>query len=111
MQEGGTALIYAININSETDTVRVLVEAGADLDIADNVIRICAHAHKHRDTTPPTRLLLIIRCAHPSPDFYMIFAFAQCGETALTWATCMGKTDVVMMLIKAGADLNIKTKV
>lgn len=41
----------------------------------------------------------------------VVLIYIQNGETALYKATSIGKTEIVKLLIDAGVDLNLQTKV
>ena len=89
-QDGWTALRYGAS-RGYIDIVRMLVDAGAELNIKCKV-----------HFTNITLSSLVCFGLYP-------LLFYQDGETALMGSVCKGHKDIVRMLIDAGADLNVQS--
>ena len=95
-------IITAHDRDGEVDTVKRLIEAGADVDA--------------RDFGGLTALMLTVRNGHAEIVKILLEAGADLnaqdddGETALLKAARGGQTEVVNILITASADVNVRTK-
>lgn len=97
--EGGfTPLLHAA-MSGDLETVRALVEAGADLNgaAADGLTPVMVAIIKHN---PAVALYLLEMGADPNR--------AEAGFTALHAAAVTGQEDVVKLLAAKGADLNAR---
>ena len=83
-----------------TDSVNVLLGAGADPSIGDHENFSCLHAAVDGQCSKDTLQALIYHGAH-------IDAKRKDGTTALLSACRTGQSDSVMFLLEAGADVNI----
>ena len=88
MQLGNSALILA-TFGGKTDIVVELVKGGADIDLQDKV------------RTYDTSL---------SSENQVYFVITQEGNTALMLASRCG-TEAIILLLKAGADVNLQNNV
>ena len=88
-------------IGGHTHTVEALAMAGADLNIGDEVS--CSSCS--------TAVVCIAAChyQHCSGGLCPLFTVHTC--TALMWATLMGHSEAVRVLVQLGADLTIQNKV
>ena len=96
---GSTALIKACSY-SQMDVVKVLLEAGADPTIADDVQYSSLHAAVDGRCSKDTLKALIDHGA-------FIDATRKDGTSALLCACSTAQDESVMLLLKAGADVNI----
>ena len=94
-----TALLIAC-INGRTDAINVLLEAGADTNIADTYGHTCLHKAVNANCGKQTVQTIIDHRAH-------VNAINKYNETALLIACINGKTDAINVLLEAGADANI----
>ena len=86
--------IFGGNINC----LRVLLEAGADKDKADEMGRTPLHLAAEKNTPDCLRLLLDAGAETDKAD--------QDGSVALHWAASRGHVDCLRLLLEAGADKN-----
>ena len=100
---GGTALVYA-SCSGHTDVVKLLIEAGADVNKKDK---------KNRYTV----LMVASSAGHTEVAKLLIEAGANVnaqdkgGNTALLDASWRGETEIVKLLIEGGADVNAMIQV
>lgn len=99
-ESGRTALIDAAN-RGLTDAVRILLNAGADVEAktaGDGKTALILASH---DGHPHIVQMLLNRKAN-------INARNKNGETALMLAAARGRKDIVLILLQHGADINAK---
>ncbi len=133
---GNTALIRAV-IEGHTDIVKLLITAGADVNIQDkydNTALIWAVIKDHTDIVKlliaagtninaknnngNTALILVpaAKNGHQNIVGLLIAAGADVniqnkyGDTVLMWAVRKGHKEIVKLLISAGTDINIQNK-
>ena len=94
----GRALHAAI-AGGDSETVRILVEGGADVDARNNFGDPALHVAIDGENREMVRILV---AAGADVDAKNSF-----GETALHRAILKGDSDLVRMLVDAGADVNI----
>ena len=87
VHHGNSALIRAAD-NGRTEVVGILIEAGADINLQDNGVRSAEWVYQ--------RLIIVICVCQ--------------GYSALMLSAANGFTEVVGILIEAGADINLQTK-
>jgi uncharacterized protein len=98
---GNTALMEAA-ARGHTDTVRVLIEKGGEVDATDNAGRTALMEAAFEGYTETVRVLL-------SKDAN-INAHDHEGWTPLFWAAFSRRTDTVRFLLEKGADANAQNK-
>jgi ankyrin repeat protein len=100
---GGTALVYA-SCSGHTDIVKLLIEAGADVNKKDKRNRYTVLMVTSSAGQKEVAKLLIEAGAN-------VNAQDDGGNTALLDATWRGETEIVKLLIEEGADVNAKIQV
>ena len=98
---GRTALLRSC-INGYMDQMKVLLEAGADPTIADEEGLSCLNAAIHGHCSKDTLQELLDHGAH-------IDVKTEDGANALLYACTKGQSESVIILLEAGADVNITT--
>jgi len=93
----GSSLIVAARYG-ETDTVRKLLEAGANMHVQDNEGKTALNRAVEEDHSEVVRILLQAGAEVNSTD--------KDDMTSLMWAAVFGHTEVVGILLEAGADVN-----
>ena len=122
---GMTALILAVQ-NGQTSAVKELIESGADINILDNNGNNALMWAAIKEQTDAVKVLIDAKNnVFDNVNAVLILAAGSCqkdaikeefninkqdiiGKTALMRTAYNGSTDIVNMLIKAGADVNIK---
>ena len=97
-KRGRTPLL--LSCFGQTDSVKVLLKAGADPSISDEEGFSCLHAAVDGRCNKDTLQTLILHGAHTD-------AKRNDGTTALLSACRTGQSESVMFLLKEGADVNI----
>jgi ankyrin repeat protein len=99
---GNTALCLAVNRNENTKSARILVNAGANIDVQNDVGRTVLHEAVGFQKTTFVKMLLDAGANVDIQD--------NRGETALHLAVEKKSSGCVEMLVNAGANMDIKNR-
>ncbi|XP_061183603.1 glycerophosphocholine phosphodiesterase GPCPD1-like [Saccostrea echinata] len=97
--ENGTTILHIAVANNNSDIVKLLLRAGADVKTANNQGRTPLHIASRSGNADITKQLI-----DAGSD---VDATTKDCRTALHTATWRGHTDVVRLLVEANADVNI----
>ena len=99
------ALVVAVMVGS-VDIVKLLLQAGADVNAPGAAGLPLVHAVKGPGPTPTQRVAVVDLLIYAGAD---VNARAKDGSTALMGAAMANQTDIVRKLLAAGADPNIRS--
>ncbi len=100
----GFTVLHRAAAEGRTETVRLLLAAGAEVDEGDKH-RLTALFHAaHRNQGAVVKLLILA-----GADVMAKGYFAEQDETALHTAAVMGHSEIAKQLLEAGAEVNAKT--
>ena len=102
-----------------TEVVVELVNAKANLDLQDKVchysvymyVHVCMYVHVYIQEHNIVVLVIVIMNVYMYHLLYTTSVITQSGETALMRAASEGRTEVVVELVKAKANLDLQNKV